>query len=278
MVMISETTQLVEHENASDDIAEQSDVRRFRGSRLRLVARRLIDTILPPLCLGCESRILSHHALCPTCWPQIDFIRDPLCDRLGLPLPYSPVPYETGGTIISAAAAAEPPIYDRARAVAKFDGLMRDLIHDLKYHDSHNGRRLFGRWLTEAGRDLLADADALVPIPLARFRLLSRRFNQAQILAAEVQRITTLPVRHFALLRTRSTARQVGMSRGQRQRNVAGAFVVPTRAIGEVAGKKIILIDDVITTGATVSAAAQALKKAGAARVDVLALALALVC
>ena len=274
MMIIAEPCQQTADEDTAEQLSEQNALQRFRGHRLRDSARRLIDTILPPLCLGCESRILSHDALCPACWPRIDFIRYPLCDRLGLPLPYSRGANGTGRTMISAAAAAGPPVYDRARAVAKFGGLMRDLVHDLKYHDSHNGRRLFGRWLAEAGRDLLCDADALVPIPLARFRLLSRRFNQAQILAAEVQRQTTIPVSNFALIRTRSTARQVGMSRGQRQRNVAGAFVVPARALGEIAGKKIVLIDDVITTGATVSAAAQAMKKAGAVRVDVLALAL----
>ncbi|PPC88537.1 MAG: phosphoribosyltransferase [Hyphomicrobium sp.] len=274
MALITQSSKLPADAETWDNSPEQTSATGQGRQKLRNAARRLIDTILPPLCLGCECRILSHDALCPTCWPKIDFIRAPLCDRLGLPLPYSSGSYGTDGPIISAAAAADPPRYDRARAVAKFDGLMRDLVHDMKYQDSHNGRRLFGRWLADAGRELLTDADALVPIPLARFRLLSRRFNQAQILASEVQRLTAIPVRHFALLRTRSTARQVGMSRGQRQRNVAGAFVVPERALGEVAGKKIILIDDVITTGATVSAAAQAMKKVGAARVDVLALAL----
>lgn len=211
----------------------------------------------------------DHHLLCPRCWGRVDFIRPPLCDRLG-----TPMPFDTGGTMISAAASADPPAYGRARAVARFDGLMRDLVHDLKFRDLHTGLPLFGRWMAEAGRELLADADALVPVPLARWRLISRRYNQSALLAKEIARRTG--IRHAPLLlqRTRRTRPQVGLSHRERQLNVKGAFAVPERHKPEVAGRKIVLIDDVITTGATVGAAATALLRAGAARVDVLALAL----
>jgi ComF family protein len=236
---------------------------------VRYAGRAALDVLLPPLCLGCRTRITSHDALCPACWRRIDFVRPPLCDRLGLPMPY-----DTGGVMVSAAAVADPPDFARARAVASFDGVMRELIHAFKFHDTHNARRLFGRWLAEAGQDLLSDADILVPVPLARWRLLARRFNQAQILAAEVAHIANKPVKPFALIRTRSTPHQVGLTRAQRQRNVAGVFRVPASEIATVSGKAIVLIDDVITTGATASAAALALKRAGARRVDVLALAI----
>jgi ComF family protein len=228
-----------------------------------------LDVMLPPLCLGCRTRIMVHDALCPACWRRIDFVRPPLCDRLGLPMPY-----DTGGPMLSAAAIADPPDFDRARAVASFDGLMRELIHAFKFHDTHNARRLFGRWLAEAGHEILAEADILVPVPLSRWRLLTRRFNQAQILAAETGRRARKPVRPFALVRSRSTPHQVGLTRAQRLRNVASVFQVPQSEIPEVSGKAIVLIDDVITTGATASAAATALKRSGARSVDVLALAI----
>jgi ComF family protein len=240
--------------------------------RLRPLARlgrAALDVVLPPLCLSCRVRIMAHDALCPACWRQIDFIRPPLCDRLGLPMPF-----DTGGPMLSAAAIADPPDFDRARAVARFDGLMRELIHAFKFHDSHNARRLFGCWLAETGQEILREADLLVPVPLARWRLISRRFNQAQILAAEAGRLAGKPVRPFALSRTRSTAHQVGLSRAQRSRNVAGAFRVPESKLAEISGKAIVLVDDVITSGATASAAAATLKRAGARRVDVLALAI----
>ncbi len=231
--------------------------------------RTTLDMVLPPLCLRCQTRILTHDALCPECWRRIDFIRPPLCDRLGLPMPY-----DTGGTMISAAAAADPPPYARARAVARYDGVMRELIHDFKFRDTHDARRLFGRWMAQAGPELIAEADCIVPVPLAPLRLLFRRFNQAQILAAELARTSGKPILALTLKRTRSTARQVGLTRLERQKNVAGAFAVTAASIPKITGKNVLLIDDVITTGATVGAAAKALKKAGAARVDVLALAL----
>ena len=237
---------------------------------LRVFSSYALDVFLPPVCLGCEARLDAHDALCPSCWRTIDFIRPPLCDCLGIPMPY-----DTGGRMLSAAAVADPPNYDRARAVARYDGLMRDLIHDFKFRDTHDARALFGRWLSEAGAALIAECDVIIPVPLARWRLLTRRFNQSQILAAEIAKRTGKPVAPFSLLRVRTTKNQVGLSRTERRRNVAGAFAVAPGQLASVAGKAVLLIDDVVTTGATASSAARALKKAGAARVDVLALALA---
>lgn len=228
------------------------------------------DFLLPPVCLHCHQPLAGHDALCARCWRGINFIRPPLCDRLGIPMPY-----DSGGKTVSAAALADPPVYDRARAVAHFDGVVRDLVHALKYGDRHDGRRLFGRWLSAAGDELLADADVLLPVPLDRWRLLSRRFNQAALLAQEVSRLRHLPWEDAALVRVKRTPRQVGLTRDQRRRNMAAAFAVPERARSRIEGRRIVLIDDVITTGATVNACARALNAAGAARVDVLALALA---
>lgn len=229
----------------------------------------LSDLVMPPVCLVCREPVGAHDALCARCWREIDFIRPPLCDRLGMPLPF-----DTGGPIVSAAAVAEPPSYDRARAVAAHTGSMRALVHALKFHDRHDARRLLGRWLVEAGRELLSDAEVVVPVPLARRRLLARRFNQAAILAREVARLADLGYEPLLLARTRATASQVGLSRGQRRRNVAGAFAVPRRFATRAQGRNILLVDDVITTGSTAGACARALRRAGAARVDVLALAM----
>lgn len=231
---------------------------------------RISDLVLPPVCVACQIRLDAHDTLCPACWRGIDFIRPPLCDRLGIALPY-----DTGGVMVSAAAVADPPDYQRARAVAHYRGVMRDLVHDLKFRDTTHARRLFGRWLEEAGRDLISACDVIVAVPLARGRLLSRRFNQSQLLASELARQTGKPLAPLALVRTRATRSQVGLSRTERRRNVAGAFRVRPGQDARVAGRAVLLIDDVVTTGATASAAARALKAAGAARVDVLALCLA---
>jgi ComF family protein len=227
------------------------------------------DLFVPPACVACRTPLSVHDALCAACWREVKFIRPPLCDRLGIPLPFDP-----GGLTVSARALADPPHYDRARAVAHFDGVVRVLVHQFKYGDNHNPRRLFARWLQEAGAEILADADVIIPVPLNRWRLLARRFNQAAILANELGRRTGLPWTADVLVRTRSTPPQVGLSRDQRRRNIAGAFAVTPGGAAKIAGRGLVLVDDVITTGATLDACASALKRAGAARVDGLALAL----
>lgn len=248
--------------------ARLTRIGRFRGLAAAGLSR-LADIVTPTLCLACHEPLATHDAICPACWTRIDFIRPPLCDRLGIPLPY-----DAGAATQSAQAIANPPVYGRARAVARYDGVMRDLVHDLKFHDRHDAVRLFGRWLAEAGGELIAGADVLVPVPLHRFKLLRRRFNQAAVLSAELSRRTGKPSAALALVRTRKTAPQIGLTAIQREQNVRGAFAVPERHRASIEGRRVLLVDDVITTGATISAATRALLGAGAAGVDVLALAL----
>jgi ComF family protein len=264
---------------ALDPAAEADDVpagRRNRPQqRLASGARRALtaisDFLVPAQCLACHKPVDSQNALCGLCWRQIHFIRAPVCDRLGIPLPGG---VAATGRLVSASALADPPDYDRARAVAHFIGTLRPLVHRLKYADRHETRALFGAWLTDAGRDLTADADVLIPVPLNRTRLLWRRFNQSALLALEVSRQTGVPMDALALVKRKSTRPQVGLTQAQRQDNVAGAFAVTKAGRARIDGAHVVLIDDVITTGATVSACARALKRAGAAQVDVLALGL----
>jgi ComF family protein len=231
---------------------------------------RVADWLLPPLCLVCQRGLAAHDSLCPVCWRDVRFISHPLCDRLGIPLPY-----DTGEVQLSAGALAEPPDYDRARAVAHYAGPVRLLIHRLKYQDRLEPRALLARWMTTAGRDVLADAHVLVPVPLFRRRLLWRRFNQSALLGREIARLTGLPVEPLALQRLKNTRAQVGLSESQRALNVRGAFKVPASGKPLIEGRNVVLLDDVITTGATVNACARALRRAGAARIDVLAIAMA---
>jgi len=228
------------------------------------------NIIAPAVCLGCHGRISAHDALCAACWQQVSFITPPLCDRLGLPLPFG----SGDAPLISAAAAADPPPYDRARAAAVFDHVVRELIHGFKYTDRHEARRLLARWMTGAGTELLVDADLIVPVPMTRWRLIRRQFNQAALLAREIAASSGVAFDPFVLRKMRTTPTQVGSSARQRAANVAGAFAVPESARRRVADKAIVLVDDVITTGATVSGCARALRAAGARRIDVLAAAM----
>jgi ComF family protein len=231
----------------------------------------IADFLVPAQCLACHAAVDIHNALCGPCWRQVQFIRAPVCDRLGVPLAGG---VAATGRIVSAAALADPPDYDRARAVAHFTGTLRPLVHRLKYSDRHETRALFGAWLMEAGREFTADADLLIPVPLNRSRLLWRRFNQSALLALELSRQSGVPMDALALVKRKSTPPQVGLTQAQRQDNVAGAFAVTKAGRHRIDGAHVILIDDVITTGATVSACARVLKRAGAAHVDVLALGL----
>src|SRR4029079_14183447 len=177
--------------------------------RLGLVATMLAslaDLLLPPVCIVCRTRIGEHGLICGACFAEIDFIAAPLCARLGVPLPY-----ETGGPNLSASAIANPPAYDRARAAAHYLATMRDLIQSFKYRDRHEGLPLFGRWLVKAGQELLEEADILVPVPLYRARLWSRRFNQSALLAQQTGRLSGVAVDCFVLKRVRATASQVGL-------------------------------------------------------------------
>ena len=253
------------NENARAD----TSLAAWAAARVGAAARATANLIVPPACVACHTPMTFHDTLCAACWREIVFVRPPLCDVLGIPLTFG-----TGGRQVSAAALAAPPGYDRARAVAVFGGPVQKLIHGFKYSDRHDARRLFGRWLTTAGAGLLSEADMLVPVPLNRWRLIERRYNQAAILAIEVARASGVPVSPMALERVKATASQVGMTNAERRLNVRGAFKVPARHRASIAGKRILLIDDVITTGATLDSAARALKSGGAAAVDALALAI----
>ena len=254
--------------DATGNLATRNGAARPRA-RLRRMGKALLNVIVPPLCLSCRTPVEATDALCAACWRRIDFITAPVCDRLGIPLPY-----DTGGPTVSAAALAHPPVYDRARAVARFDDRVRHLVHRLKYGDQHDGVALFGRWLRGAAAPLLPETDLIVPVPLNRWRLWQRRFNQAALLAQALGRETGIAVDPVALVRARATPSQVGMTADQRRRNVQGAFRVPPGKRALIAGRNILLIDDVITTGATADACARVLKRAGAERVDVAAIAM----
>ncbi len=226
------------------------------------------DFVLPPQCAGCGDVIETTGALCGACWSRVDFISAPFCDQLGIPFPH-----EAGDGALSAQAIAAPPSYARARAVARYDQMARRLVHDLKYKDRLESALLMGSWMLRAGSELVAESDFVAPVPLYRLRLWRRRFNQSGLLAARISAMSGLCLAQDMLRRTRSTRAQVGLSGAERRRNVAGAFAVRDRWTLPLKGKTVLLVDDVITTGATVEACTRALLRAGAGRVNVLAFA-----
>jgi ComF family protein len=232
---------------------------------LRRLPALAADTVMPPVCSGCGGALGDGHALCARCWSTIRFITPPLCPIYG-----TPFAYDLGEGIVSAEALADPPPFRRARAAAIYGDVARRLVHQLKYHDRPYVAEVMVRAMLRAGGDLLSDCRLIVPVPLYRWRLWHRRFNQAALLAAGISRESRVPHDLFVLERSKSTRQQVGLTVTQRAENVRGAFRVPAAKAGVVAGREVLLVDDVYTSGATAKAATRALIRAGAAAVDVL--------
>jgi ComF family protein len=246
----------------------ESESRPTFGLRLARIwtraGRAALDTLYPPICLACRAATSEAGALCSSCWRAMRFIERPFCDRLG-----TPFEHDLGEGLLSPQAVTDPPVFQRARAVARFeDGPARRLVHRLKYSDRGELAAPMGAWMARAGADVLAEADAVTPVPLHARRLWTRRFNQAAALGREIACRAGKPFEPALLRRIKATRSQVGLSREQRVQNMQGAFRAAPAA--SVQGRRIALVDDVLTSGATANAAARALLRAGAAQVDLI--------
>src|ERR1700760_2833906 len=227
-------------------------------------ARLALDIALPTLCVACREPV-DGEGVCAACWSKLSFIAPPYCPRLGIPFVYDP-----GPELLSMEAIANPPAYNRARAAVRYDDIARTLVHALKYQDRTDLAPAMGRWMARAGQPLLGEADILVPVPLHWKRGWSRRYNQSGALARVIERQSGVRLVTGALRRVRPTQQQIGLSRTERASNVQGAFQVAPERKSDIAGRRVILVDDVLTSGATVDACARALLRAKAAQVDVL--------
>jgi ComF family protein len=231
--------------------------------------RGALNLLYPPLCLVCRAPVGGPHALCAACWTRITFFDGPMCACCGLPFDIDP-----GTDSLCASCMANPPPFDRARAAMAYDDASRGAILALKRADRLEFAQLFALWLQRAGQSLLEEADVIVPVPLHRWRLWTRRYNQSAILAQRLAQASGKAFDPFALIRTRATPSQGDMpSAKARARNVRGAFKVPPARAAAISGRSVLLVDDVLTTGATIGACARALKRAGAEKVLVLTIA-----
>ena len=232
---------------------------------LRAPLRLALDVALPPLCPACREVVGESAGLCAACWSKLSPIERPFCERLGVPFIYDP-----GPGILSMQAIADPPAYARARAAVRYDDVARALVQAFKYGDRLDLAPIMGRWMARAGQELLADADAIVPVPLHWRRTFARRFNQSAALSKIISERSAVPVLFEALKRVKATPQQVGLSKSERALNVQGAFRVPPDRKIDISRRRIVLVDDVLTSGATVDSCARALLRAGARQVDVL--------
>ena len=226
-------------------------------------ARTVLDTLLPAHCLTCEALVEGPGQFCPDCFRTASFITAPLCLSCGVPFVHAP-----HGTMVCDACAIDPPPWGEARAALAYDAQSRRLVLGFKHGDRTELAAALARMMARAGAALLGRAEVLVPVPLHRRRLLARRFNQSALLARALGRLAGVPVAADALRRVRATAPLGELSAGARARMLDGAIAV--RRPAGVAGRHVLLVDDVLTSGATARACTAALLAAGAAGVDVL--------
>jgi ComF family protein len=231
-----------------------------KHSAIRRLARSVLDFALPPRCAGCAVIVAEVHSFCPDCWKQIDFLGSGGCVTCGTPL-------EATDAEHCAACLAKPPRIGRTRAAVAYDDLTRSLALRLKYGRKVAVAKTMARYMAPLVGEQ-PDGAVLVPVPLHRGRLWQRGFNQSAIIAAELGRRTGLASNCLALRRVKRTPPLKGMSHQQRRRAVAGAFRINDPSA--VAGRTVVLVDDVLTTGSTANACARELKRAGASRVELI--------
>lgn len=238
-----------------------------RRSGARAIARAgtgLLDLLIPPRPLDEGAGSVQSLGLTAQAWGRISFLEAPCCDGCG-----APFAYDQGAGALCPACHARRPAFDRGRAACLYDDASRDLILKLKHADRADLAGLFAHWIARSASDVIGEADALVPVPLHRLRLLGRRYNQAAEITRRLSARTGVAYFPDALVRTRPTRSQGGQSASGRRRNVAGAFGVPPGWRRRIEGRRLVVIDDVLTTGATLEGCARALKAAGAAGVDI---------
>jgi ComF family protein len=230
-------------------------------------ARRLavygLDLLLPPRCPACREIVDNAGRFCLKCWTGLTFLTDPVCAGCGAPFEIDRGPNARCGACLEA-----PPRYAAARAALAYDGSARTVLLGFKHGDRQHLVEIMAPQLVRAGRDWFGPDSVLVPVPLHRWRLWKRGFNQAALLAHAVSRRTGSPLVVDALVRVKPTRSSQGMGRRARADNVRGAFRVARPAA--IKAKEIILIDDVLTTGATVEACTRMLLRGGAKQVRVL--------
>lgn len=237
----------------------------FAAGPLGLAARAVLDFVLPPRCPACGDIVADQHSFCTACWQTIHFLGDPCCATCGLPFAYDQGPEARCGACL-----ANPPPFDRARAVMAYGKVARTVALRLKYGRRTGHARLIARHMMRHLNGIEPGALLFVPVPLHRWRLWSRGFNQAALIATTLARLTGGTAANEALIRTVRTPPLRKMSAAKRRRLVRGAFAMGRDQQPLIAVRHVILIDDIWTTGATASACAHVLRKAGAARVDLL--------
>lgn len=238
--------------------------------RMTLISR-FIDTILPPRCIVTGEIVDSQGMIAPKAWGSLNFIADPQCHRCGFPFDFDDGAAKEGN--VCAACHKDPPIFNYVRSALVYDDASRNVILGFKHGDQTHSVPSFMPWMLRAGEEILAQSDYLVPVPLHRWRILRRRYNQSGLMAQYLSKETGIPVFLDLIERHKATVVQGHLRINERQKNVRNAFMILDKYKEKIKNKHICLIDDVFTTGATVNECTKILLKSGAASVNILTLA-----
>jgi ComF family protein len=232
---------------------------------IKQVLQTSVDFLLPPRCLLCYERTTDPHNVCATCWQGLTFISEPHCVQCGLPFDFG-----VEGELYCAPCLDHPPAYNQMRSAVVYNDISRHLALCFKHGDMLQISKLLSRWMIHAGVHMIKGADVIVPVPLHRCRLMWRQYNQAAILGNEISRLSGTPKHNEILVRTRYTPSQGKRTYKERVKNVKSAIRMNPKYPDMIKGKRVLLIDDVFTTGATVEECCRILKSGGASSVDVL--------
>lgn len=228
----------------------------------------LLNFLFPPQCLICNAIVTTPGTLCLTCWNNVPFIADPYCDCCGQPFDFA-----IGKGALCGGCLRERPLFARARSVFRYNEHSRALVLKLKYADQLHLAATYGKWLAAIGKEFIPSCDLIIPVPMHYWRFVGRRYNQATLLAKALHKQCGLPLLPDGIKRIRATKPQPGLTQKQRRENVKGAFAVHPRHVNVIKGKTVLLVDDVLTTAATINQCTKVLLAAGVRQVNVLTLA-----
>lgn len=231
----------------------------------------LLDYLFPPVCLNCSDRVINQGSFCSKCWLEIDFISKPYCKICGAIFNISHLE-----NLICSRCVKASPDFDQARSIIKFNYKSKKLVHAFKYFDRFEIAKLFAKliWYRYASEDIMSNIDYIIPVPMNRFKRIFRRYNQAQILAKEISHLLKKPMLNDLLIKLKWTKSQTFLSKKKRETNLIGSIEFNKEYYSKLQGKNILLVDDVMTTGATIQYCSKVLKKAGAVRVNVITIAI----
>lgn len=234
------------------------------GRRFKQVLHLGLDVVLPPRCFACGEIVATQGQLCASCWPGVNFITEPCCDKCGLPFEFHTTHLNHCGACL-----AHPPAFDQARSALHYDDGSRPIVLKFKHGDNLALARSMAEWMARVAANLVEDDSLIIAVPLHRWRLFKRRYNQAALLGGELSKLLARPHDAQVLKRVKPTPSQGGLNAKERRRNVQRAFQVAQNKRYLVRDRPILLVDDVFTTGATVEACAKVLHRAGARSVKI---------